>query len=245
MNEKLFDNNYRRMFIKNADFKVLNEYLKGMEKLSKKGGRYLEIYNADIEYLLDDDIFPPDTISLDMFFGNRPNNNSNYTESAICDTETNLNHINKIIDISHNKNVQDYLNKLNKIEDDLRNDNNIKHTVKNFIDIVVLCSLINSLSESQIQEYFKNITSLIKDNKTAIYEGYKYFDVVLKKHKKKIIIDFIKKMSVLKKNKNNNVNYKLEKDILIQNSCDIYGFESIMVTILFNKIYSAYKTMQK
>jgi hypothetical protein len=241
MNERLFDNNYRREFIKNADFKILNEYLKGMEKLSKKGGKYLEIYNADIEYLLDDNIFPPDTMSLDLFFGNNSNNVFNHTEISMCDTETNINHINKIIDIRQ----KNYFDELNKIHDDLRNDTNIKHTIKNFIDIVVLCSLINSLDESQIYEYFKNITSLIKDNKTAIYEGYKYFDIVLKRHRKKIILDFIKKISTLKNNKNNNINYKLEKDILIQNSSDIYGFESIMTTILFNKIYNSYKKMQQ
>lgn len=242
MNERLFDNNYRKMFIKNADFKTLNEYLKGMEKLSKKGGKYLEIYNADIEFLLDDDIFPTDTISLNIFFGNQSTNNFSHTETSICDTETNIKYINKIID---NPTVQNHSNVLNKIEYDLRHDKNIKYIIKKFMDIVVSCSSITSLNEQQLQEYFKNITSLVKDNKTAIYEGYKYFDVVLKKHKKKIIIDFIKQISVLKNNKNNNLNYKLEKDILIQNSCDIYGFESIMTTILFNKIYNAYKQMQK
>ncbi len=247
MNERLFDNKYRKEFIKNADFNVLNSYLKGMEKLSKKGGKYLEMYNDDIEYLLDESIFPTDTNSLNMFFGSNTSNSnrSMNTESAMCDTETNIKHINKIIGSIPQKN---YFDELNKIDNNIRGDRDIKETLKNFINIVVTCSTIHNLDEYQIEHFFKTITSLIKDNKAAIYEGYKYFNTVLKTHKKKIIIDFIKKMSVLKDKKNNDPTfstYKIEKEILIQNSCDIYGFESVMATILFNKIYNAYNKMQK
>ncbi len=244
MNERLFDNKYRKKFIKNAGFNELNEYLKGMEKLSKKGGKYLEIYNEDIAYLLDESIFPTNTNSLNIFCGNKSNRSTN-TESEMCDTETNIKHINKIIG---NVPQINYFDELNKIEDNIRNDQHIKNTLKNFIDIVISCSSLNDISEYQIENFFKTITSLIKDNKTAIYEGYKYFNTILKNHKKKIIVDFIKKMCVLKDKKKNDptyLNYKIEKEILIQNYCDIYGFESIMATILFNKIYNAYNKMQK
>lgn len=35
-NNNIFNDEYRRNFLKNADYKSLNDYLKNMDKLSKK-----------------------------------------------------------------------------------------------------------------------------------------------------------------------------------------------------------------
>ena len=49
---KLFDDNYRENFLRTADPLTLNDYLKNMEKLARKGGKYLEMYNKDLYYLI-------------------------------------------------------------------------------------------------------------------------------------------------------------------------------------------------
>lgn len=254
MDSKIFDNNYRITFIQNADFKTLNEYLKNMERLSKKGGKFLELYNKDVEYLLNHDIFDSGPDALNLFFATD-------SEVAIGDTETNIQHINKITQNTINKNaptntkiknnIVQKLNELNKIEICIRdeydqyNDQSIKNSVRNFINIIMSCSLMVSDGESKqnLMYYFKIITSLIKDNKIAIEEGYKYFSGILKKNNSKIIIDFIKKSKVLRNDKNKipYQQYKKQKNDLIQDSISLYGIDNILTSILFNKIYTEHK----
>ena len=243
INPKLLNDDHRRVFIKNADFKTLNEYLKNMEKLSKKGGMYLELYNKDFDYLLNNDIFNKSSDSLNMFFGNQ-------SDVFIGSTETNIQNINKITNNDVNK-YKNNFEELMKVETCIRNEQekygerHIKNSVKNFIDIIMTCSQIISDEESakNVSNSFEIITSLIKDDRIAIREGYKYFSIVLKRNKDKIILDFIKKLNALNKEKRNidYQTYKQEKINLIQNNVDMYGQESILTSILFNKIYNEYK----
>jgi hypothetical protein len=244
MDRKILNDKYRIMFIQGADFKTLNEYLKNMEKLSKKGGQFLEIYNKDMDYLLNNDILGgggPD--SLNIFFGN--------TEIPIGNTETNIQHINKITNnITQNDMVQK-LTELNNIETCIRNeydtygDKSITNSTKKFIDIIMRCTSIDLNDEHtrNLINSFKIITSLIKDNKMAVREGYKYFSIILSKNKNKIIIEFCRDLKSLhnEKNKMPLPEYKQKKDELIKNSIMIYGIDCILTSILFNKIYNEYK----
>jgi hypothetical protein len=101
---------------------------------------------------------------------------------------------------------------------------------------------------NNLMYYFKSITSLIKDDKVAIKEGYKYLSVIVKKQHDKIIIDFIKKLNGVRNKKASMVDklelYRQEKHNLIQTNIDLYGVENILLTILFNKIYNEYKKLK-
>lgn len=249
MEHKFFDDNYRKNWIKKADFKTLNNYLKSMEKLSKKDAKYLEIYNKDMDFLINDDIF--EKVNEDMLFNIQ-------TETFIGNTETNIKNINKMMDNNacsdkcKNKFVE-----LNHIEICIRNEHenaynerNVRSATKNFIDIIMTCSDMATTDEhmGNLLYYFKIISSLMKDDKIAIKEGYKYFSYILKKNQNKINIDFIKKLNLVRNKKqsmlNNHAGYKQEKDNLINTNIDLYGIENILTTILFNKIYNEYKNIK-
>ena len=110
-NDNIFNKDYRRKFISRADSNRLNDYLKNLEKLSiKKGGKYTEIYNDDLNFLMDmmDEMEKKDVISqsgghlLNMFVGinikpsKKLNSKNNVEESEMQDTETYISRINKI-----------------------------------------------------------------------------------------------------------------------------------------------------
>jgi len=250
MDNKIFDDKYRMVFIRNADFKTLNEYLKNMERLSKKGGKYLEIYNKDMEYLLNNDILNSGPDAMSIFFGNN-------LEIDIGDTETNIQQINKITQntVTKNKveknNIVRNLNELSQIEICIRNEydnyteQNIRKSTKNFVDIVMSCSTMISDDESKKNfiNCFKIIASLIRDNKIAVKEGYKVFSIILSKNKNRVAIDFIKNLKSLHngKNKISVEQYNQQKYDLIDNAINIYGLDITLSSILFQKIYNEYK----
>lgn len=257
MNDKLFDNNYRRLFIKNADFNTLNKYLKNMEKLSKKGGKYLEMYNTDIDYLLNNDIFESEPTSLNLFFDN------NYSEMSVCGTEANINMIHKMADNVISKKISqqnmnnifvkqiNILEELHKIEqclniDNINNDSEhcrrtIKNAVRALIDIVMTSH--NEYDQKVLEQYFKILSSLLKDNKVSIIEGYRYFGQKIKGKNNVIVVQFLKDLGNLKSKKENmdHYVYKQEKYNLIHNSYSTYGMENVLTSLLFNTIYSTYK----
>jgi len=99
MTDKLFDDNIRRKMISTMDFKTLNEYLKNMDRMAKrKGGKYLEIYNKDLEYTMTlTDTEYQDGGNLFSLSGIQNNNITNNDSSdeekqttmteQVCDTE--------------------------------------------------------------------------------------------------------------------------------------------------------------
>jgi hypothetical protein len=248
MDNKFYDDNYRRKFIRQADFKTLNNYLFMMEKMSKKSGKILEIYNKDVEFLVNNDIF--EKVSDDVLF-------SNQSDIYLGNTETNIKNINKLIDNNNDKYNNNFI-ELNNIEICIRNENNnayndrnVRMAAKRFIEIIMGCSsMVNNNEEllNSIMYYFKTITSLIKDDKVAIKECYSFFSIILKKDKSKIIMDFMKKLNNLRNKKKDMKDkpelYKQEKNILIQTNIDLYGLESILTTILFDKIYKEFKKIK-
>ncbi len=82
--KKIFDKNFRTKFLNNANFSQISEYLKSMEKLSKKGGEYLKIYNEDVSYVLNSDNILKDSRKINIF-GEMTLNLDTMTE-RMCDT---------------------------------------------------------------------------------------------------------------------------------------------------------------
>lgn len=101
----MFNKDVRRKFLSKADPDSLNEYLKHLEKLSLKGGKYLEIYNEDMWYLSDiidssyDDIFQKGGNIFNMFTGNKINNKKAEKQQLTenYDTEARIDRINNIV----------------------------------------------------------------------------------------------------------------------------------------------------
>lgn len=103
----IFNKEFRINFLKKADSNTLNDYLKNLEKLSKKGGKYLEIYNDDLFFLNEmidnstDDIFNSGGGVFQMMTNQKTkpqkNNNDNVEYSEVQNTETRVNKINHII----------------------------------------------------------------------------------------------------------------------------------------------------
>lgn len=53
MNNNILDDEYRKKFLSSADNKSLNKYLKYIEGLAKKNNKYMEIYQKDLEYVME------------------------------------------------------------------------------------------------------------------------------------------------------------------------------------------------
>ena len=101
----IFNTEHRRKFIKNTTINTLNEYLKNLQKLSLKGGKYLDIYNEDINFLMDNDdvienIFQKGGNIFDMLVGNKKGE-SKKSEINVGDTEVFVKNINNL---TRNKN---------------------------------------------------------------------------------------------------------------------------------------------
>jgi hypothetical protein len=172
---KIFDKKYRERFLRVADTSTLNTYLKQMEKLSKKGGRYLEIYNSDIDYIVNND-----TVEFGSLINHIGGKDSSLTETErVCDT---IGYIDKLQNITSNtlcntlnqktqscsNSCISKLKEIEKIEEVLQNDklnspsnNDWKIAINKFIELSICCGkeitsdphlLFHSLSYTMISD---------------------------------------------------------------------------------------------
>jgi len=176
----IFDDNYRINFLRTANIKSLNEYLKNMEKLSKKGGKYYIIYKKDIDYLLNKIInnYQDGGNIFDFFNYNddmKYENNKIMSDKPVCDTETYVKKINNITSNSfctittqqtnkcdnrciHRLNELDIIKKvLNNYKNYNVNNNDWIKALRKFIDIVLCCeSAFSKLDNEKFRTiYFK------------------------------------------------------------------------------------------
>ena len=205
MSNNIFNKEYRRNFIKNSDNLTLNEYLKNLEKISKKGGKYLEIYNEDLSYLtqisdeMESEIFNKKKGNIfSMVFG------QNYEKVDIeeqdsdspCNTEAFVNKIHKITQKTMVPRIDNELNdiKISLETNQFRNSDWINN-INKFVQLI----FIKIPQELQI----KNILKIIKNDPKYTKQAYHQLMSILNsgKDKEKISIDFLKYYRELRKNK--------------------------------------------
>ena len=245
MNNNIFDDNYRKKFIDTADYKSLNDYLKYMERLSKKGGKYLEIYNKDMDYLLNmNDTNQTGNNILNVFMCSG-SNNSNIIDNTMseqpCDTEG---YVNKINNIWSNK-----FNELKSIKQNLGNINtNFSKYIKRFIDITL--SINDQFDQSDYYQLSIHLSELIKitthDDK-YLREAFMYLGKALNNNKDKLSDEFMKKCAELRSKKQiiGKTQYKLTKEKLVNDYIIKIGFQSVYVSKLVEKVINMYKNRTK
>ena len=243
-NNNIFNDEYRKIFIKNADGISLNEYLKNIERLSKKGGQYLEIYNKDLDFILtlNDTMFQDGGNIMSLVtkkkddIDDKDDNEKNVTMTEqVCDTEGYIKRIDNIV----NKNPQKKQELLMIKQKLLANTtNNNSQIIKRFVDIVKTCD--NSLTQDEFNT-IKQIIKIIVTNKSYIKEAYGYMGKAL--DKSKISEEFIKKISELRNKKNTLAitQYNKEKNDLFMNYVKKFGFNIIYTSKLVEKIIYAFK----
>lgn len=254
----IYDDNYRKNFLKNADFKSLNDYLKNLEKLAhKKGNRYLDMYNKDLEFLvhMNDKLYPDNDENQQELLLGASSILCTLTEHAICDTEG---YLKKIHNITQNTTNINKFKELESIKQTLINEttsplntvnNNWITSIHKFIDILFSYTKLFSPDEHESFKviYLKDITKLIVDNKKFIKEALVYFDKIIKSNKQQISKDLITKLSELRNKKNTmpKNQYKTEKEIIITNAITKYNHEIAYTSQFLEKIMSAYKRTDK
>jgi hypothetical protein len=149
-----------------------------MEQLSKKGGKYLQIYNEDIEWITNNDTVEPGS-SFYKLFGGATQALTTETE-RVCDT---VGYMDRIQNITTNTVCASYFNKstetcnntcankleeLELIEDTLQKDklygsknNDWQKAINKFIELIICCGreitsephlLFNSMSYTMISD---------------------------------------------------------------------------------------------
>lgn len=249
----LSNKDHRREFIRNADYKILNEYLKNMEKLSKRGQQYLDMYNDDIEFILEGgdgfQVGGDDSINYMLFGGTLPT----ISENPVCDTEAYVQKINTLtsgsfcsLTTQQTRNCDNTcisrFNELDNIKAALKcnNVNTLVQAVRKFIDIVMCCSSLYTHDHKMLLEtYLKDISSLIKNNPHAVRESYKYFSKILGNEKNRVSMEFVTEMRKLRSERNTlGTKYKPAKKELIAKYIKSIGFEKTVTSKLIEKILS-------
>lgn len=268
----IFDERYRKNFLKIADYKTLNEYLKNMEKLSKKGPKYLAMYNADLEYMLgiNDNYFQDGGNIFNLLTGRSDVSKRLLTEQPVCDTEGYITKINSLAQNSYctfvtqqtkkcDNRCESRLEEMKLIQQVLKTEltcqktgNDWQLAIKKFIDIIICCGDLFSKDEYEIFRtiYFKEISKLIVENSKYLIEAYNYLSKILKNERNKISEEFIKKYSELKKNKkqHSSQEYKDKKDKLIKEYIEKNGrdgFSIVYTSTIVEKILNSYKNFIK
>lgn len=268
----IFDDAFRKNFLKMADYGTLNEYLKNMEKLSKKGGRYMEMYNSDLEYLLhlNDNYFQDGGNFFGLITGQNNDSKRIMSEQPVCDTEGYIRKINNLAENSYcafitqktakcNNSCESRLEEMNLIKQVLKNESTCQKTGKDwemalrkFIDIIICCGELFSKDEYEVfrKVYFKEISKLIVTNPKFLLETYNYLNKVLKNEKNKISEEFMKKYSELRKRKKSEQisqqEYKKIKDELIKEYIlkgGPDGFSIVYTSKIAEKIINSYKNL--
>lgn len=269
-NNMIFDDNYRRTFIKNADHKSLNSYLKNMEKLSMKGGKFKEIYDKDLEYILDlnDKYYQDGGDLLGLLTEKHTQDNRQMTEQPVCDTEGYLKRINnltqntycslttqqtKLCDNRCVARLQE-LEMIKKVlysdKDCIQTNNEWKTAIRKFIDIVLCCGETFAKPENETFRfiYFRDLSKLITSNKKFLQEAFYYLGRVLQNERNKVSDEFMRKYSEmrLKKQTMTKDQYNIMKQNLMREyiiKLDPKGFEMVYTSKLVEKVLNSYKNM--
>jgi len=249
---KIFDDDFRKNWLKTTDYKSLNEYLKNMEKLSiKKGGKFLDMYNKDIDFLLYvNDKQYQDGGNIMQLFGldNKTKNKSNDKQiqaSEVCNTEAYINKITNITQGSYcpiitqktnncDNTCTNRFNELSLIKQTLLDDTSCKKknndwqkAVNKFIDLLMCCG--NLFSQDQYEPlrniYFKELSKIITNNPKFLKEAFSYLSKIIPNEKNKISNEFMKQYAELRnsKNKLTQSQYIDTKEKLIANSITKLG----------------------
>lgn len=251
-NNNIFNDEYRKQFLKLADYKTLNDYLKNMDRLSKKGGKYLEMYNKDLEYLLNlNDTMQDNGDIFEMMTGEK------YQDAIVTEQPNTEAYINKITNITQkvNPNIPKEsvaIQNLQNIKQQLLNNNNVNsaNEIKKFVDMVAISQdTFNKNEYSTAFSLIKEISKIIANNSKYVKESFQYMGKGLIPHKDKISQDYIKNINDLRLNKKN-----LSKDKYNNEKTKLYefyvsklaprGFENANLSKLVEKIIYSYKKTQ-
>lgn len=269
-NNNIYNENYRKNFLKNADFKSLNSYLNNMEKLSKKkGGEYLEMYNKDIEFLLALNDKQQDEANLfNMLGGNNKieyNNNYTLTEYTVCNTEG---YINKLNNITQNASkylgvmmteadpgTKNILNELENIKNTLieetfyeKSDKKWMDAIKRYINILINANNYFSEDEHDIirSTYFKEIPKFIISNRKFVKESFLYLTKIINNNPSKISKDYVKEFAELRAQKGNlsKEEYIQKKEDMIEKFIKKGGFGLTITSKFVERLIESYKKQQ-
>jgi len=248
-NNKIFDDKYRENFLRSADPIALNDYLKNMQRLSQKGGKYLDMYNKDMIYLLDlNDTVYQDGGNLGSIFSN--NNIMSQQSELPPNTEAYIDKLHGITQKTIIKKgiVPVSVSELEIIKQTLQGSNQSKESTKKtiiqFIDIVLYCDSVfmkeyDTAKINNLKELFKIITN----NHEYMMEAFMYLTKILQTNKNKISEELMKEYIELRKKKPN-INpheYKYFKDKLTNDYINKIGTEKVYASKFVEKIINAYK----
>jgi hypothetical protein len=271
-NNNIFNDSYRKNFIKNADYKSLNDYLKNMDKLSKKGGRYVDMYNKDLEFILtlNDTQYQNGGNIFNLFTVTKSDGSKRILseQQPVCDTEGYVNRITNITKNSYcslvtqqtNNCDNTCVNRFNELDiikkvldDNISCKTNTFDWVKavhKFIDIVLCCGDLFSKDEYEPFRtiYFKELSKIITHNENFLKESFGYLTKILQNERGKLSDEFMKKYSDLrlKKQTLTKIQYKSDKDKLIKEyivKLGPNGFQTIYSSKMVEKIVNAYKNL--
>lgn len=269
-NNDIFNDEYRKNFIKKANYKSLNDYLKNMEKLSKKGGIYLEMYNKDLEFMLiQNDTYQNGGNIFNLLTGSKSNpNNKLMSEQPVCDTEGYIGRINSITKNSYcslvtqqtnncNNRCSNRFNEFESIKQALNNNISCKSNNKDwvraihkFVDIMLCCGNLFSKDEYEPLRtiYFKDLTKIITHNPKFLKETFSYLGKILQNERGKLSEEFMKKYLELRNKKNTftSQQYKEEKEKLIKYYIEVLGpngFQTVYMSKFVEKIINSYKNL--
>lgn len=268
-NNNIFNDEYRRNFLKGADYKLLNEYLKNMDRLSKKGGQYLDMYNKDIEFMLTlNDMQPQNGGGIFSLLMKQEPSKNLMSEQQVCNTEAYIGKINNITKNSYcslttqqtnncNNTCESRFEELNLIKQALTNDASCKSynkdwmvAIRKFVDIMLCCGTLFSKDEYEPLRtiYFKDLTKIITRNPKFLKETYVYLGKLLQNERAKLSEEFMKKYSELRKKKQtlSNQQYKDEKEKLIKSYIENLGptgFQTVYASKFVEKVINSYKNL--
>jgi hypothetical protein len=272
-NDKIYNDDHRRTFLRNADPRSLNEYLKNMEKLSKRKPQYMEIYTKDLDFLLNvNDAQYQNGGNILNFFGGGKNNNNNSEKQAteVCNTEVYVNRIKNITQNSYcaittqktkncDNTCDNRFNELQLIKQILVNDasciksgNDWIKAITKFIDIMICCGTTFSLEQYEPLRtvYFKELSKVIANNPKFTKEAYFYLNKILSNEKNRLSTDFMKAYSKLRseKTKTTRTQYDAAKEKLIGEyivKLGPLGFQIVYTSKFVEKVINAYKQQNK
>ena len=269
-NNNIYNEKYRRNFLKNADFKSLNAYLNNMEKLSKKkGGEYLDMYNKDIEFLLLLNDKQQDEANILNIFGGNNNkieyNNLTLTEHTVCNTEGYINKLNNItqnaskyLDVMMTEadpGTKDILKELENIKNTLieetfyaKSDQKWMDAIKRYINILLNANKYFSEEEYDIirSTYFKEIPKFVISNRKFVKESFLYLTKIINSNPNKISKDYVKEFSELRlsKDKLSGDEYNQKKEEMTVKFINEGGFALTMTSKFVERLIDSYKKQQ-
>lgn len=261
----IYNDETRKKYINKMSPMALNDYLKNMEKLSKKRPEFMEIYNKDLDFLLSSPIKTQKGGNplINLFMGN-----TNSTASEVCATETYINRINNITNNTYcpvitqktkkcDNTCSSRFNELDNIKTVLKEDCRKKTSewvtaVHRFIEIILCCSSLFGKAEYEPfrDVYFKDISKLIASSPKFTKESFSYMNKIMQNQKNIISEDFMKEYSELR-NKKKTMTYtqhKTQKEKLIGDyitKLGQNGFQIVYTSKFVEKIIYAYKNQNK